>query len=53
MSIIDYLKKIFSTGGAVQKRYHGNKVVFSFPKEMKSIASMPQMVQKGCCMTVF
>ena len=37
MSIIDYLKKIFSTGGAVQKRYHGNKVVFSFPKENISI----------------
>ena len=37
MSILDYLKRVFSTGGPVQKRYCGNKVVFSFPKENISI----------------
>lgn len=37
MSILDYLKRVFSTGGSVQKRYCGNKVVFSFPKENISI----------------
>ena len=37
MSILNYFKKFFGTGGSVQKRYHGNKVVFSFPKENISI----------------